>query len=330
MAQTLRQLEAVREGRRVLRVEAAALSSLIPRLDRRFEAAVARCFACTGHVVVIGMGKSGLIGKKISATLASTGTPSFFLHPAEAIHGDLGMVSKNDVALLLSNSGETEELLRILPPLKRLGLPLIGMTGNDKSTLARTSDVSLDVSVGEEACPLGLAPTASTTAMLAMGDALAVTLLRKRGFRREDFASFHPGGRLGQRLLLRVADAMHTGTAIPVVTEETPMSDVVIEMTEKKLGMTTVVNGQKFRGIITDGDLRRLIKNASENLDAVFSRSASEVMNRCPKTVTANTLAAEAVHIMENHAITALVVTDAEGQLEGVVHLHDLLRKGVV
>ncbi len=330
MLQVLEQSSAIDEGRRVLQVEASAISDLIARLDQRFAEAVTRCFSCAGHIVVIGMGKSGLIGKKIAATFASTGTPSFFLHPAEAIHGDLGMVAKDDVALLLSNSGETEELLRLLPSLKRLGLPLIAMTGNGKSTLAKLGDVSLDVSVKEEACPLGLAPTASTTAMLAMGDALAVALLQKRGFRSEDFASFHPGGHLGQRLLLRVADVMHTGASIPVVTEETPMSDVVIEMTEKKLGMTTVVNAQRFSGIITDGDLRRLIKNASANLNAVFSRSASEVMNPSPKTIPAHTLAAEAIHIMESHSITVLVVTNAGGQLEGVVHLHDLLKKGVV
>ncbi|HLG22214.1 MAG TPA: KpsF/GutQ family sugar-phosphate isomerase, partial [Candidatus Manganitrophaceae bacterium] len=273
------------EGKRVLKVEAAAISELIQKLDHRFVEAVELCHACRGRIVVIGMGKSGLIGKKIAATLASTGAPSFFLHPAEGIHGDLGMVSKEDIALALSNSGETEEILRILPSLKRFNLKLIALTGNVKSTLAKMSDVVLDVSVEEEACPLGLAPTASTTATLAMGDALAVALLQKKGFRKEDFASFHPGGSLGRKLLLKVVDVLHSGEAVPKVLEETPMKEVVLEMTAKKLGMTTVLSRSgALKGIITDGDLRRLIKNADPGRPDLFSLPAKEVMNRAPKT----------------------------------------------
>ncbi|HEY5599892.1 MAG TPA: KpsF/GutQ family sugar-phosphate isomerase [Candidatus Manganitrophaceae bacterium] len=319
------------EGKRVLKVEAAAISELIQKLDHRFVEAVELCHACRGRIVVIGMGKSGLIGKKIAATLASTGAPSFFLHPAEGIHGDLGMVSKEDIALALSNSGETEEILRILPSLKRFNLKLIALTGNVKSTLAKMSDVVLDVSVEEEACPLGLAPTASTTAALAMGDALAVALLQKKGFRKEDFASFHPGGSLGRKLLLKVVDVLHSGEAVPKVLEETPMKEVVLEMTAKKLGMTTVLSRSgALKGIITDGDLRRLIKNADPGRPDLFSLPAKEVMNRAPKTISKEALAAQAIHIMETHAITSLVVVGETGFLEGVIHLHDLLKQGAV
>ncbi len=331
----------VEVGRRVLTLEAEAILDLLPRMDARFEAAVQLCCACRGHVVVIGMGKSGLIGKKIAATLASTGTPAFFLHPAEGIHGDLGMVGKEDVALAISNSGETEELLRILPSIKRLGLPLIGMTGNVNATLAKMSDVVLDVAVREEACPLGLAPTASTTATLAMGDALAVSVLQKKGFRREDFASFHPGGNLGRNLLLTVGDVMHTGDAVPRVAEGTSMREVVLEMTAKRLGMAVVVGPTgRLSGIITDGDLRRCMvpppdhskpsHSKPDHPNAFFSLPASEVMNRNPKTTLARTLAMQAVYVMESHAITVLIVSDADGGVAGVVHLHDLLKKGVV
>ncbi len=319
------------EGKRVLRIEAQAISDLIGRMDGRFVEAVELCYNSRGRVVVIGMGKSGLIGKKIAATLASTGTPAFFLHPAEGIHGDLGMVSKEDVALLISNSGETEEILRILPSVKRLNLKLITLTGNTKSTLAKMSDVVLDISIREEACPLGLAPTASTTATLAMGDALAVTLLQKRGFRKEDFAFFHPGGTLGRQLLLKVEDAMHAGNDVPKVSEETPMREVVLEMTAKKLGMTTVLNSAgKLAGVITDGDLRRLIKKIDHEGRDIFSLPASEVMNRNPKTISREALTAQAVHMMESHAITVIVVTGPDGYVDGILHLHDLLRKGVV
>ena len=317
------------EGIRVLRIESEAISGLIKRLDQRFVDAVDLCFACQGHVVVIGMGKAGLIGKKMSATFASTGTPAFFMHPSEAIHGDLGMISKNDLAVMISNSGETEEILRILPSLKRLDLKLITLTGALKSTLAKHSDVVLDVSVTEEACSLGLAPTASTTAALAMGDALAIALLTKRGFKEEDFASFHPGGALGRNLLLKVEDGMHAGTAIPHVSENTPMNEVVLEMTAKKLGMTTVLDQKgKLAGVITDGDLRRLFKTMSQESAALFSLPAKEAMSTRPKTIKKEALAAEAIRIMEQAKITSLISVDVSGRVEGILHLHDLLKKG--
>ncbi len=316
------------DGKRVLQVEADAILGLIPRLDARFLAAVDLCHACTGHVVVTGMGKSGNIGQKIAATLSSTGTPAFFLHPAEGIHGDLGMLSKRDVVIALSNSGETEELLRILQAIKRFNLKVIALTGGARSTLARWSDIVLDVAVPEEACPLGLAPTSSTTAALAMGDALAVSILQKRGFRKEDFASFHPGGTLGRTLLMIVDDAMRRGEEIPVVSETTPMREVVVEMTSKKLGMTTVLDGAgRLCGVITDGDLRRLIRRVDS--EALFSLPASAVMHGSPKSVPRGTLATQAIHLMETHAITVLVVVDDAGKMEGVVHLHDLLKKEI-
>jgi len=321
----------LREGLRVLAVEAGAVSGLSDKLDKRFVEAVRLCHDCRGHVVVIGMGKSGLIGRKISATFASTGTPAFFLHPSEGIHGDLGMVSKRDVVITLSNSGETEEILRILPSLKRLGLKIITITGKLASPLAKRSDVVLDVSVGEEACPLGLAPTASTTAALAMGDALAIALLQVRGFRKEDFASFHPGGSLGKNLLLTVKEVMHTGEAIPVVLEETPMKEVVLEMSAKKLGMTLVLNPEKrLVGVVTDGDLRRLLKSADHDAGALFSLPAKAVMSQNPKTVGADALAAKAIHEMESFSITTLVVLESSGEIAGVLHLHDLLKKGAL
>ena len=319
------------EGLRVLEIEARAISELIKNIGQSFVEAVRLCHSCSGHVVVVGMGKSGLIGKKISATFASTGSPAFFLHPSEGIHGDLGMVSKNDVVITISNSGETEEILRILPSLKRLGLKMISMTGEVNSTLAIRSDVVLDVSVQEEACPLGLAPTASTTAALAMGDALAVALLQKRGFRKEDFASFHPGGSLGRSLLQTVKEVMHSGEAIPTVSEETPMKEVVLEMTVKKLGMTVVLTDKKkFVGIITDGDLRRLLRTADRHAGDIFSLPANKVMTRNPRTIKAEALAANAIQDMEAFSITTLVVVSASKRVEGVVHLHDLLKKGVV
>ncbi len=323
--------EILEEGIRVLQIESEAISRLIKRLDGAFISAVTLCAVCEGHVVVIGMGKSGLIGKKISATFASTGTPAFFMHPSEGIHGDLGMISKNDVALMISNSGETEEILRILPSLKRLNLKLITLTGDMKSTLAKHSDVVLNVSVEEEACPLGLAPTASTTATLAMGDALAVALLQKKGFQKEDFASFHPGGSLGRNLLLKVEDVMHVGRDIPKVREETPMNDVVLEMTEKKLGMTTVLDQtEKLVGIVTDGDLRRLFKSVSGQPENIFSLPAKQVMVLSPKTIQKNALASQAISLMESNSITSLVVVDDSGRVEGILHLHDLLKKGAL
>jgi arabinose-5-phosphate isomerase len=320
------------EGIRVLKMEAEAILRLSSALDQRFVDAVLLCYACRGRVVVIGMGKSGIIGKKIAATLASTGTPAFFIHPAEALHGDLGMVLKDDMVLLLSYSGETGEVLNLIPSLKRQNLKIIGITGDVKSTLAKMSDIVLDISVSEEACPLGLAPTTSTTASLAMGDALAIALLSKRGFKKEDFASFHPGGTLGRNLLLKVEDVMHQGNAIPKVFEETHMNEVILEMTAKKMGMTTVLaSNEKLSGIITDGDLRRLILPSTnrENLN-IFALPAKEVMNIKPKTIRKEALVAEAISLMESSSISTLVITNPLGFVEGVVHLHDILKTKMI
>jgi arabinose-5-phosphate isomerase len=318
----------LKEGLRVLEVEAEALKRLIATLDHQFVEAVELCYSTAGRIVVIGMGKSGIIGKKIAATLASTGTPAFFLHPAEAIHGDLGMVSKDDLIILLSYSGETEEVLKLVPALKRLNLTIITLTGSVKSSLAKMSNLVLDVAVSEEACPLGLAPTASTTATLGMGDALAIALLSKRGFKKEDFASFHPGGTLGRNLLLKVCDVMHKGKSIPVVKESALMHEAILEMTSKKLGMTTLVseNGT-LSGVITDGDLRRLILPASnEKRPDIFFLPVKEVMNRQPKTIREEALITEAIHVMETYSITTLVVVDERHVVAGVVHLHDILK----
>ena len=314
-------------GKRVLDIEARAIASLIDRLDDRFTKAVQLLFVCTGKVVVSGMGKSGLIGQKIAATLASTGTPAFFLHPAEGIHGDLGMLARQDTVIALSNSGETEEVLKLLPFVKRLNIPVIALTGRLHSSLAKNSDVTLDVSVSEEACPMGLAPTASTTAMLAMGDALAIALLQKRGLREEDFAQFHPGGTLGRRLLLKVRDLMHHGDAIPRVQSDATVHAALLEMTTKKLGMTTVLDdtGLLF-GVMTDGDLRRCLEKGID-LAAAHVR---DLASRSPKTISPDALAARAVQIMEEFAITSLVVLDERGSVVGVIHLHDLLKSGIV
>jgi arabinose-5-phosphate isomerase len=317
-------------AKRVLRIEAEAVSALIDRIDERFEKAVGLVLGCKGRVVVTGMGKSGLIGKKIAATLASTGTPALFLHPAEGIHGDLGMVTRGDTVIALSNSGETDEIARMLPSLKRLGISIIALTGNADSTLARNSDVVIDVGVKEEACPLGLAPTASTTAALAMGDALAVALLEKRGFREEDFACFHPGGALGKRLLLRVRDLMHTGDAIPVVTEATLIKDAIYEISSKKMGVTAVVNGNgRLVGVISDGDLRRWMERTERSGENLLTKQASDIMTVNPKVVGKDALAAEAMAIMEQNSITCLIVADSLATPEGVIHLHDLLKAGV-
>jgi arabinose-5-phosphate isomerase len=280
---------------------------------------------------VTGMGKSGLIGKKIAATLASTGTPALFLHPAEGIHGDLGMVTRGDAVIALSNSGETEEIARMLPSLKRLGIKIIGLTGNADSTLAKNSDVVINVGVKEEACPLGLAPTASTTATLAMGDALAVVLLDQRGFKEEDFASFHPGGALGKRLLLRVRDLMHIGDAVPVVSEDTLIKDAIYEISSKKMGVTAVVDtNEKLVGVISDGDLRRWMEKTEKAGENLLTKQAHEIMTRKPKTAKKDSLAAEAVSIMEKNSITCLIVATVDAKPEGVIHLHDLLKAGVV
>jgi arabinose-5-phosphate isomerase len=314
-------------GKRVLDIEARAIASLVDRLDDRFTQAVEVLFVCSGKVVVSGMGKSGLIGQKIAATLASTGTPAFFLHPAEGIHGDLGMLARHDTVIALSNSGETEEVLKLLPFVKRLNIPVIALTGRIQSTLAKNSDVTLDVSVSEEACPMGLAPTASTTAMLAMGDALAIALLQKRGLSEEDFAQFHPGGALGRRLLLKVQDLMHHGDAVPRIQSHATVHDAILEMTTKKLGMTTVLDEDgRLLGVITDGDLRRYLE---KGLDLAAAQ-VRDLASRSPKTISPEALAARAVQIMEEFSITALVVVDERANVVGVLHLHDLLKSGIV
>lgn len=317
----------VAEGRRVLKIEARAVQALVDRLDGEFDKAVDVLLRCKGKVVVSGMGKSGLVGQKIAATMASTGTPAFFLHPAEGIHGDLGMLGRADVLIAISNSGETQEILQLLPYVERMGIPVVSMTGRMTSTLAKNSDVALDVSVSEEACPLGLAPTASTTATLAMGDALAVVLLQKRGFKEEDFAQFHPGGALGRRLLVRVRDLMHGGDDMPIVSEAVPATAAILEISAKKLGMTTVTDANgKLLGIITDGDLRRFIQQGGD-----FAKvTAGELASRHPKTIAPDDLAAKAVERIERFSITTLVVTEGEGRIIGVIHLHDLLKHGIV
>lgn len=313
-------------ARRVLEAEAEAVRELTERLDERFLRALDLLEACRGRVVVTGIGKSGLVGKKIAATLASTGTPALFLHPAEGVHGDLGMVVRGDVVLAVSHSGETDELLVLVPALKRLGVPLIVLTGNPRSTLAQHGDVVVDVSVRDEACPLGLTPTTSTTAALAMGDALAVALLDRRGIQPDDFALVHPGGSLGRRLL-RVEDLMHRGAEVPIVREETPMREVVLEMTAKRLGTTGVVDAEgRLQGIITDGDLRRALQRDPR----LFERTAAEIMTRSPKTIGGGELAAKALEVMEQHAITQLLIVDASRRPEGIIHLHDILRAKIV
>jgi arabinose-5-phosphate isomerase len=332
-------------GENVVRIEAEALRALADRIGGpmgdAFKRAVELMFSCAGRVVVTGMGKSGLIARKIAATLSSTGTPALYLHPVEALHGDLGMVVRGDVVLALSASGETEEILALLATIKRLRVPLIAMTGDeicgenkreslafardDKemkrlSTLAEAAEVALDCSIAQEACALGLAPTASTTTMLALGDALAVTLSERRGFKEEDFANLHPGGKLGKRLA-RVESLMHSGDALPRVTPQTKMPDVIYEMSRKKLGVTAVVEGEKLVGIVSDGDLRRLLEKRGKD---VMDLTAGEAMTRSPKTISAGEFAATALAVMEEKKITSLMVVDAGGKLEGIVHLHDL------
>ena len=314
-------------ARRVLEIEAQAISDLLPRIDASFDRAVETLFACAGRVVVTGMGKSGLIGQKISATLASTGTPSLYLHPADAIHGDLGRVVKGDVVLALSNSGETEELLTLLVQVKRLGSPLVALTGNPRSTLAQAADVHLDVSIRIEACPLGLAPTASTTAALAMGDALGMALVEKRGFTVDDFAVLHPGGKLGRKFL-RVEDLMHRGDEIPRVGPATPMKDVLFEMTRKRLGLTTVTEPEGLLlGMLSDGDLRRQMERHGYGL---LDRTAAECMTRGPVLIGRRELATVALDVMESKKITALLVVDGEGRIEGVLQLHDLWKTEMI
>ena len=316
-----------RLAERVLRMEADAILGLIPKLDERFEQAVELLRGCAGRVIVTGMGKSGLIGRKIAATLASTGTPAYYLHPAEGVHGDLGMIARGDVVLALSNSGETDEVLAILPPLKRLGVPILLLTGNPTSSLARQCEVVIDVSVSEEACPMNLAPTSSTTAALALGDALAMALLELRGLRPEDYAALHPRGSLGWRALFRVADLMLTGEAVPVVPEQTPLREVIVEMTRKRKGVTTVVDGSgQLVGIVTDGDLRRLHLTGKP----IDDLSAGQVASREPKTIRADELAAKALEVVETWQITSLVIADPARRPIGLIHMHDILRAKIV
>jgi arabinose-5-phosphate isomerase len=323
-------------GSKVVRIEAEALRELAERIDgpmaRDFECAVECLYACGGRVVVTGMGKSGLIGRKVAATLSSTGTPAMYLHPAEAVHGDLGMLVRGDVVLALSSSGETEEILQLLATIRRIGSKLISITGDrlyagssrktssiKKSTLAQAADIALDCSIDQEACSLGLAPTASTTAMLALGDALAVALSEKRGFKEEDFAHLHPGGKLGKKLA-RVSQLMHSGDAVPRVAQTTRMADVIYEMSRKGLGITTVVEKNKLLGVISDGDLRRLLEKRKD----VLSMTAGDCLTRNPKTIHADEFAMTALNIMEQKKITSLVVTGQDGTVEGIIHLHDL------
>ena len=322
-------MDVLKEAKRVLRVEAQSLLDLAERIDENFSRAVEFLYSCKGKVVLMGMGKSGLVGRKISSTFASTGTPSFFLHPAEGLNGDFGMLAKEDVIIAISNSGETRELLEVLPLIKRYGNRLIIFTGNLNSPLAKAGDVTLDIRVKEEACPLNLAPTASTTATLALGDALAIALMGKRDFKKEDFAMLHPGGALGKRLLLKVEDLMHTGEAFPRVSEKTLMKEAIFEITSKRLGVTGVCDTKGYLvGVVTDGDLRR----ALEKFNDLFDREASEVMTRNPKWIEKDELAARAVQRMEEYSITSLFVFNRgrEKVPVGIIHLHDLLKAGVV
>ncbi|MGZ3534538.1 MAG: KpsF/GutQ family sugar-phosphate isomerase [Thermodesulfobacteriota bacterium] len=322
-------MDILKEAKRVLNVEARSILDLVERIDENFSRAVELLYDCKGKVVLMGMGKSGLVGRKISSTFASTGTPSFFLHPAEGLNGDFGMLSKEDVIIAISNSGETRELLEVLPLIKRYGNRLITFTGSLNSSLAKAGDVNLDIRVKEEACPLNLAPTASTTATLALGDALAIALMGKRDFKKEDFAILHPGGVLGKRLLLKVEDLMHAGKAFPMVSEKTLMKDAIFEITSKRLGVTGVCNSDgHLVGVITDGDLRRGLEKFSD----LFNREASEVMTKNPKWIEKGDLAARAVQRMEEYSITSLFVFNKAGDKvpTGIIHLHDLLKAGVV
>lgn len=311
-------------ARKVLQIEAAAILALVDRLDERFDQAIQMLLDCRGRVIVTGMGKSGIICRKIAATLASTGTPAHFLHPAEAIHGDLGVIQADDVVLALSNSGETAELLRLLETIKRLGAALITISGDRDSTLAQASNVALDCHVSEEACPLNLVPTASTTAALALGDALAMTLLVAKGFREEDFATLHPRGSLGKRLM-RASQLMHTGNQTPVVATGTPMQAVVHEISGKGLGMACVVDDNRLVGVITDGDLRRYLSHSTD----IVERTAGDLMTTDPITIQRETFAAEVLNVLEKRKITSIVVVDDDRHVEGVVHLHDLWRTGL-
>ena len=315
-------------GLAVLKTESEAIAALMPRLDLCFNRACEMLLACEGRIVVTGMGKSGHIGNKIAATLASTGSPAFFMHPGEASHGDLGMITSDDLLIALSNSGETSEITLLLPLLKRLGIPLIALTGNPQSTLARTADINLDVSVSKEACPMGLAPTSSTTASLAMGDALAISVLQARGFTEEDFALSHPGGNLGRRLLLRVSDIMHSGDAIPLVPLFCSLNETLLEMTKKGLGMAAVIDpdSKQLLGIYTDGDLRRTF----EKMPDIKTAQVKDFMTPNCVTIEQDRIASEALKIMHDHKINALMVVDKNNRVQGALNMHDLLRAGVV
>lgn len=316
-------------AKKIFEIEAGAILALRERLDEHFTRAVNIILSCKGKVIVIGIGKSGLVSQKIASTFACSGTPAFFLHPAEGIHGDIGMISRDDVVIAVSNSGGTEEVIKILPVIKRLGIALIVLTGNRDSVLGKNGDVVLDIGVKEEACSLGLVPTASTAATMAMGDALAIAVLDCRGFKQEDFAILHPGGSLGRKLLLTVEDLMHVKDAIPVVSDDDSMKVALLEMTSKRLGITGVCNKEGFLvGVVTDGDLRRALEKKID----ILSTKAKDVMTRAPKTIEKSSLAAKALQVMEAHSITSLFVLSgaAEKKIEGVIHLHDILKAGVV
>ncbi len=315
-----------RAATEVLETEARAILALADRIDDHFIAACRHILDCSGHLIVTGMGKSGHIAHKLAATLASTGTPAFFVHPAEASHGDLGMIRNDDLVLALSNSGETEELLRLLPGLKRLGVKLVAMTGNPASTLARYADVHLDTSVDREACPLGLAPTASTSAQLALGDALAIALLDARGFTAEDFARSHPAGTLGRRLLLKISDIMHSGDDLPTIGSSATIADAIVQMTRSRLGMCAVIDDNELVGIVTDGDLRRHL----DDMGDIRSNTVASIMSPNPRTIAADELAAAAVELMQSHRIQGVLVTDRNGRLVGALNFQDLLQAGVV
>ena len=318
----------IEKAKQVLKIESEAIQALINRIDDTFVKTVELLDKCKGRVVITGIGKSGIVGKKISATLASIGVPSIFLHAADGTHGDLGMITSNDMVIAISNSGESEEILNLLPAIKRFNVTLVSMTGNVNSTLAKKSNIVLNISVKEEACPLGLVPTASTTATMALGDALAMALLDKRGFKEEDFAVLHPSGSLGKKLLIQVDDLMHIGSNIPIINKDAPLKDVIMEISSKKLGMAIVVNqDDKVLGIITDGDLRRLMEKKEKD---IFKTTAEEMMSTNPKTIEKNALAARALQIMEKHSITSLIITNGSKGPTGIIHLHDILKAGVV
>mgnify|MGYP001055849003 CR=1 FL=1 len=314
-------------AKKVLTIEALSIQELKDRINENFINAVEIIHNSKGRVVVTGIGKSGLVGRKIAATLASTGTPSFFMHPAEASHGDLGMVTEDDVVIAISNSGETEEVLRLIPYLKYFNVKIIALTGNPQSTLAKQADVVLDVSVKEEACPFGFIPTASTTVTLAMGDAIAVALIMRNGFKKEDFAVFHPGGSLGRRMLTKVKDLMHTAEELPVAYPDTLMLDAVLEISSKRLGVVVIVDeNKKILGIITDGDVRRGVQRYGKEL---FELKASQIMTINPKTINEEELAAVALSTMQKYSITSLIVPASDGTLKGIIHIHDILKKGI-